>query len=245
MKKLVIPAVVLVVAVSGLLMVRFGRPVWFPIYRRVRGSRSVAEAVDRYGPAAEGRLRPVFERAGVAYPPTRIALLAFKAERRLELWADRRGEWVHVRTYPILAASGHAGPKLREGDRQVPEGLYRIVGLNPNSAYHLSMKLDYPNAFDREQADRDGRADPGSDIFIHGQAVSIGCLAMGNEAIEELFVLTAKTGKANVSVLIAPNDLRAGAPVTGPEPAPPWVAVLYETLKRELAPFVPKEDASG
>jgi len=74
-----------------------------------------------------------------------------------------------VADYRITAASGTAGPKLREGDRQVPEGIYRIVGLNPNSRYHLSMKLDYPNAFDRHQAARDGRARPGSDIFIPRQ----------------------------------------------------------------------------
>ncbi|NJN46820.1 MAG: L,D-transpeptidase family protein [Candidatus Competibacteraceae bacterium] len=95
--------------------------------------------------------------------------------------------WQPIKHYPVLAASGTLGPKLCEGDRQVPEGIYRIKSLNPNSAYHLSLELDYPNAFDLRQAERDGRNNPGSAICIHGKAVSVGCLAMGDTAIEELY----------------------------------------------------------
>ena len=79
--------------------------------------------------------------------------------------------------------------KLREGDRQVPEGLYRLIGRNPNSNYHLSMKLDYPNSYDPRHAKREGRSNPGSNIFIHGKSLSVGCLAMSGEAIEAFFVL--------------------------------------------------------
>ena len=71
----------------------------------------------------------------------------------------------------------------------MPEGVYRIVALNPNSSYHLSMKLDYPTEFDLSKARAEGRTRPGSDIFIHGKAVSIGCVAVGDDAIEEIFVL--------------------------------------------------------
>jgi hypothetical protein len=111
----------------------------------------------------------------------------------LELWTeDTAARLVH--RYPVLAASGALGPKLRQGDLQVPEGVYRVLWLNPNSSYHLSMKLDYPNAFDREHARRDRRTDLGGDIFVHGRAVSIGCVALGDPAIEELFVLAADTG---------------------------------------------------
>ena len=138
----------------------------------------------------------------------------FKNERRVAVWARSGTSWRFIRNYPILAASGHAGPKLRQGDLQVPEGVYRIEHLNPNSSYHLSMKVSYPNAFDRRMAARDGRTRLGGDIFIHGKDVSIGCVALGDRAIEELFTLVAETGHAKVKVIIAPNDLRvAGAAV--------------------------------
>jgi murein L,D-transpeptidase YafK len=142
---------------------------------------------------------------------------------------------VKVRSWAVLAASGGAGPKLREGDRQVPEGVYRIDQLNPNSAYHLSLRIDYPNAVDRAQAARDGRQRLGGDIFIHGKDVSVGCLAIGDEAIEELFWLAATVGKDAFTVVIAPTDLRRSPP---PEPrGPAWVMDLYRDLQRELEKF--------
>ena len=87
---------------------------------------------------------------------------------------------------PILAASGVSGPK-REGDKQVPEGFYRIELLNPNSRYHLSLRVNYPNADDLERARQDGRAlsTLGGDIMIHGGSASIGCLALGDPAVGE------------------------------------------------------------
>lgn len=203
-------------------------------------SRSVDDVVAAFGPAARARLRPHFERAGISYPPTSAALLAFKHERSLELWSDGARPRF-VRAYPILAASGGPGPKLREGDLQVPEGRYRVLWLNPMSSYHLSMKLDYPNAFDQAQARRDGRTNLGGDIFIHGRQVSIGCLALGDEAIEELFVLAAEVGVARLRVLIAPVDFRRRA--LRPEeqrPDVPWLARVYEELREELKRYPPR-----
>jgi murein L,D-transpeptidase YafK len=92
-----------------------------------------------------------------------------------------------VTTFPVLAASGKAGPKRREGDRQVPEGFYQIDRFNPESSYHLSLGLDYPNESDRVRSDKQR---PGSDIFIHGKDVTIGCLPLGDEMIEELYLAT-------------------------------------------------------
>lgn len=198
--------------------------------------RSVGDVVSRYGPAARARLAPHFQSAGVPYPPKEIAILALKNERRVAVWVRGTGEWRFLRNYPILAASGHAGPKLREGDRQVPEGVYRIGHLNPNSSYHLSMQVDYPNAFDRRMATRDGRTRLGGDIFIHGKNVSIGCVALGDPAIEELFTMVAQTGHGRVRVIIAPNDLRIGGPLVH-EDSPLWVRDLYRTIAAALAPF--------
>ena len=97
-------------------------------------------------------LLPFFQRAGVQFPPKQLALLIFKKNQRLDLWAkdaNHKG-WVQIRSFSILAASGNPGPKLEEGDHQVPEGIYHITRLNPYSHFDLSMGLDYPNAFDRE-----------------------------------------------------------------------------------------------
>ena len=188
-------------------------------------------------PAPRVPLVDAFARAGVRYPPAEVALLGLKAEKSLEVWAADGGPWRFITSYPIRAASGRAGPKLREGDRQVPEGIYRIVWLNPHSSFHLSMKLDYPNAFDRRHARADGRTQPGGDIFIHGAAVSIGCLAMGDRAIEELYALGEKTGLANARVLIAPHDPRVRPlprPLGG---APAWLPELYDLLEAEFAAF--------
>lgn len=216
----------------------FARPLWYPMVSKIVGKRSVAEVVERYGEQARARLHPHFVAAGVAYPPRGVALLALKEEARLELWAEGEEGMTWIHTYEIQALSGGAGPKLREGDRQVPEGFYRIIGLNPNSAYHLSMKLDYPNGFDREHAEAEGRSEPGTNIFIHGKAASIGCLAMGDVAIEELFVLTHDVGRANVNVAIAPRDPRRAPLSIDPiDLEPAWVAALYREINDHFAAY--------
>jgi len=200
------------------------------------GPRTVGDILADFGPYAVDQLRPHFQQAGVAYPPREVTLIAIKDERRLEVWARNDGAYRWIRDYSILAASGVGGPKLRQGDRQVPEGEYRIVRLNPNSNYHLSMRLDYPNEFDRFHAREEGRADPGSDIFIHGKNVSAGCLAMGDAAIEELFVLTAHTGEDMVRVLISPRDPRPG-PLEARENLPFWTRELYARISQEILAY--------
>jgi hypothetical protein len=99
------------------------------------------------------------------------------------------------------------------------------------------MKLDYPNAFDRAQATKEGRTDLGGDIFIHGRDVSIGCLAVGDPAIEELFVLAARVGIAKVRVVVAPWDLRRKAPPVARASQPAWVPELYAELGRALGAY--------
>ena len=179
-----------------------------------------------------------FEAAKVAWPPSEIALVAIKDEKILELHArSSSGAWKLVHRYRILAASGGAGPKLRQGDRQVPEGVYAIAFLNPNSAYHVSLRVNYPNAFDRQMATKDGRTDLGGDIMIHGKNLSAGCIAMGDEAVEELFVLVAKTRLPNVKLIIVPTDFREhGTPSVAPG-RPEWLPKLYAELATALSEF--------
>lgn len=197
---------------------------------------TVAERIAAYGPAARARLQPYFQRAGINYPPPRVVLVGLKAERVLQIYAeDDAGAWRFIHAYPILGASGVAGPKLREWDHQVPEGIYSIALLNPNSRYQISMQIGYPNDFDREQAAQDGRTQLGGDIMIHGGHGSIGCLAMGDEASAELFVLTADAGLANVVVVLAPVDFRRGASVPGLGQLPSWTPELYRQIRSRLA----------
>src|SRR5688572_14978772 len=151
--------------------------------------------------------------------PRSLLLVAFKEERRL----DVRGDGRLLASYPILAASGKAGPKLREGDCQVPEGMYKLTTLNPRSRFHLSIRVDYPDEVDRLHGCT------GTDIYVHGGAASIGCIAIGNEAIEELFRLAAKVKDRRI--LIVPWDLRVKPP---PEVAESWMADRYARLKEEL-----------
>lgn len=197
---------------------------------------ALAARLRQHGAAARARLTPAFGAAGRAYPPRAVVLACFKAERQVELYAaGADGGPAFVRRYPILGVSGTIGPKLAEGDGQIPEGVYRIVHLNPSSTYHLSMQLDYPNAADRARARIDGRTRLGGYIMIHGGTASDGCLAMGDEAIEELFVLAADTGMHEVRAIVAPVDLRDGPLAPELFAVPEWVAELHGRLAAELA----------
>lgn len=196
--------------------------------------RTVESAVREFGPKMQAKFAPACQRAGVPFPPKRLTFLAFKEEKILEIWgADGRGDFHKLATYPILAASGGPGPKRREGDRQVPEGFYNLTVLNPNSAYHLSIRVDYPNAEDIAHRTVE-RGQMGGDIYIHGNAKSIGCLAMGDPGIEEIFPLVATVGLRNCKILIAPEDFRT-KPIPKTDDA--WLRELYARLKTELKRF--------
>ncbi len=110
----------------------------------------------------------------------------FKKEEILEVWLQKdSGEYALFLDYPICIYSGELGPKTREGDKQSPEGFYTVgrEAMNPNSQYHLSFNLGYPNAYDR------AHGYSGSMLMVHGKCVSIGCYAMGDRQIEEIYTL--------------------------------------------------------
>ena len=112
-----------------------------------------------------------------------IFIRAFKAESELQLWMKKNDRFVLFETYPVCRWSGLLGPKLREGDRQSPEGFYTVTKrqLNPRSRWHRSFNIGYPNTFDRSFRRT------GSFIMVHGGCSSIGCFAMTNEAISEIW----------------------------------------------------------
>lgn len=197
--------------------------------------RTVEDVMAVLTPVIEPIWKKRFDRAGLAYPPTALTLVALKKERRLEIYAtDASNKTRLVHRYPVLAASGEAGPKYREGDRQVPEGFYRIALLNPNSSFHLSLRVNYPSDEDVSQAREDQRdiSNLGGDIMIHGSFFSTGCLAMGDPAAEEIFFLAARTGLDPISMLIAPWDLQKSGTV--PPHQPDWMQERYQRLRTAI-----------
>ncbi|MGQ0457935.1 MAG: hypothetical protein ACT4OU_12855 [Hyphomicrobium sp.] len=201
---------------------------------------TLKERLATISPAASRRLVMKFMEAGVAYPPADIGLVAIKDQKVVELHArSAGGEWKLVHQYKVLAASGGAGPKLAQGDKQVPEGVYGISFLNPNSRYHVALRVNYPNDFDRRMAEKDGRSNLGGDIMIHGKAVSIGCLAIGDAAAEELFVLADVTGLDRVKVVIAPTDFRRYGVPESDSSKPKWTPQLYAQVASAMSEFKP------
>lgn len=114
-----------------------------------------------------------------------IFIRIFKASRELELWVENAGGFKLFRTYRICEMSGELGPKLSEGDHQAPEGFYAVgpEWLNPESRFHLSFNIGYPNELDQAH----GRS--GSLIMIHGGCASVGCFAMTDRRMEEIYIL--------------------------------------------------------
>ena len=202
----------------------------------VEERESVRSRLRQYGAAVHERLCPAFEEARVSYPPASVLLVGLKQERVLDVYARGKGrDLVFICRYPVLGASGAAGPKLREGDRQVPEGVYTLDELNPNSRFHLSLRVGYPNAFDRARAKEDGRLGLGGDIMIHGGSSSAGCLAIGDKAVEELFVLVADCGLANARLVLSPVDFRERELPLSCWNLAAWTEELYDSIRLELA----------
>ncbi|MBU3714732.1 MAG: hypothetical protein FGM46_07260 [Ferruginibacter sp.] len=136
----------------------------------------------------EDSLKKQFQEKKLVWPPSAIYIRSFKYDRQLEVWAmdSTSTGYKLFKTYKVCMQSGTTGPKRMEGDFQVPEGFYHINDFNPNSSYHLSLGINYPNSSDLILSDS---LRPGSAIYIHGSCVSVGCIAINDDQIEELFVL--------------------------------------------------------
>jgi murein L,D-transpeptidase YafK len=119
-----------------------------------------------------------------------VYIRSFKFDGELEVWVRNttKESFKLFKTYKVCALAGTLGPKRMQGDYQVPEGFYYINEFNPNSAYYLSLGLNYPNASDRILSDS---LHPGGDIYIHGSCVTVGCIPVTDKQIDELYILAA------------------------------------------------------
>lgn len=176
-----------------------------------------------------------------------VFIRIFKESLELELWLEKNGGWTLLRTHPIAGMSGGLGPKQREGDRQAPEGCYAVTpnALNPRSSYHLSFDIGYPNAHDQSL----GRT--GSLIMIHGSDVSIGCFAMTDPVIEEIYFLVEAAlakGQAHVPVHIFPFRMTSArlTQATGDPHLGFWTELKtlhdqFESLRKISPALVPRD----
>ncbi len=149
-----------------------------------------------------------FQKKDLVWPAKFMYIRSFKYDSRLEVWVknDRKDSYKLFKTYKICALAGTLGPKRMEGDYQVPEGFYHINEFNPNSLYHLSLGINYPNMSDKMLSDS---MQPGGDIYIHGSCVTTGCIPVTNQQIDELYILAAHAknqGQDFIPVHIFPID---------------------------------------
>lgn len=200
-------ATLFIAGIIGLIGVGLPMTQGYPTLLHWLGDRIIAEQAPEFDRAA---LSADLGAAGFAMgDPVHIRI--FKRERRLEVWLQQAsGRYAQFRDYDICKFSGELGPKLKEGDRQAPEGFYRVAKaqLNPNSRHHLSFNLGFPNAFDRQL----GRT--GSALMVHGGCSSIGCYAITDESVDEVYALVEAAlvgGQDAVDVHVFPFELSATA----------------------------------
>lgn len=150
--------------------------------------KSTGKLFDVFSKTADS-LKKQFEQKKLQWPPSEVYIRSFKYDKQLEVWIKSKDKETFklFKSYKVCMQSGSTGPKRFEGDYQVPEGFYYINEFNPNSNYHLALGLNYPNASDKILSDS---LRPGNNIYIHGNCVSTGCIAISDEPIEELYVLT-------------------------------------------------------
>lgn len=189
MRKLQFPALLSIVVAASILINYSVAQTSFVAYPK--SSLKISDVFNR----KEDTLKKEFASKGLQWPAKYVYIRSFKYDAQLEVWvkSDAKLQYKLFKTYKVCMQSGTMGPKRLQGDFQVPEGFYYINEFNPNSNYHLSLGLNYPNASDRILSDS---LRPGGEIYIHGRCVSIGCIPLTDDQIEELYIITSYA-KAN------------------------------------------------
>ncbi|MCJ8330346.1 MAG: L,D-transpeptidase family protein [Lentisphaeria bacterium] len=232
-KRRIILCGILLIFISIISLQRFGRSIWYPAYVKIAGEKTSEEIYTNNASEVEPIWQKRLNKIGRENLPKQISIIALKHEQILEIWTNDTADNKLITKFNFTAFSGTLGPKLKEGDLQIPEGIYKLEYLNPNSSYHLSMKINYPNKADIQNAKSDRRTNIGSDIFIHGKSVTIGCIPIGDKHIEELYNLVYEIGLKNVDVIIAPNDLRIKKPLYENEKLK-WLKNKYKKIEHEM-----------
>lgn len=163
-----------------LVVVCIGASWTLPVSGAVPSSLRARKAIKQVKPKLVASLR----RKGLRWGAP-IFIRIFKKTKELEVWVKKKRTFVLFRTYSICYFSGLLGPKTKQGDSQAPEGFYFVKAkqMNPWSRYHLAFNIGYPNRFDR------AHRRTGSLIMVHGRCVSIGCFAMTNPRIKQIYAL--------------------------------------------------------
>jgi murein L,D-transpeptidase YafK len=161
----------------------------------------------------ESVVKNYFKSKNLNYTGFHLFVRAFKKEEQLEVWIKEKGkeEFALLHTYPFCASSGTLGPKRKEGDLQIPEGVYCLNHFNPVSNFYLSLGVNYPNASDKILSDKNH---PGGNIYIHGNCVTIGCIPLTDDKIKEVYLLAVEArnnGQKKIPVHIFPARLDAGS----------------------------------
>lgn len=148
-------------------------------------------------------------KAGIDTSHFEIFIRVFKQEAKLEVWAKSTNviQYKLVETYAICQSSGVLGPKRKQGDGQVPEGFYQVGSFNPLSEFYLALGVSYPNKSDIIKGDK---TDPGGDIMIHGNCVTIGCMPLTDDKIKEVYIMAVEArnnGQQVIPVHIFPANL--------------------------------------
>jgi murein L,D-transpeptidase YafK len=140
-------------------------------------------------------LEKEFKAKGLEWPAKYVFIRSFKYDGQLEVWVknEPKEKYKLFKTYRVCLLSGAMGPKRMQGDYQVHEGFYYINEFNPRSNYHLALGLNYPNASDKILSDS---LRPGNGIYIHGSCVSVGCIPVTDDDIEEIYLI-ASSAKAS------------------------------------------------
>lgn len=160
----------------------------------------------------ESVVKKYFTDKKISFDKFQLFLRALKKEQKLEVWVKEKGkdEFVLLYTYDFCTTSGVLGPKRKEGDLQIPEGVYHINHFNPTSNFYLSLGLNYPNASDKILSHA---THPGGSIYIHGNCVTIGCIPITDDKIKELYVLAVEArsnGQEKIPVHVFPAKLDEG-----------------------------------
>ncbi|MEO6914431.1 MAG: L,D-transpeptidase family protein, partial [Chitinophagaceae bacterium] len=180
-----------------------------PAYTFIDYQRTIPKITDILK-RKEDTLKKQFAEKNLSWPAKFIYIRSFKYDSKMEVWVKSsiKEQFKLFKTYKVCALAGTLGPKRMEGDYQVPEGFYHINEFNPNSQYHVSLGLNYPNLSDRILSDS---IQPGGAIYIHGSCVTTGCIPITNQQIEEVYILAAYSknqGQDFIPVHIFPIDFK-------------------------------------